>query len=326
MQRVVLARALQCTRRYAQQSVANQGSLLPRVLAPVITPFNADGSPDGQELLKQCQWLEANGVGHAIFGTNSEANSMSSRQKIKLLEQLVKGGLDPGNMMPGTGACALDDAVAMTAAAVEAKCAGVLMLPPFYYKDVHDDGLFSFFSEVIQQVASSALKIYVYNIPSVTKIPISLSLLKRLHAAYPETVIGMKDSSGDWAYTESVIKALAPSGFRVYAGSEVFLLRTLRAGGYGCISATANVNPKAISTLANSWQHADADKRQQDLDAVRSVFGKYPLIAGMKTAVSVQRQSPAWARVRPPLVPLAPALRETLLSELAAIKFQLPPV
>jgi 4-hydroxy-tetrahydrodipicolinate synthase len=209
----------------------------------------------------------------------------------------------------------------MTKHAVAHKCAGVLMLPPFYYKDVTDDGLFAYFSEVIQKVGSSALKIYIYNIPPVTKINKSLALLERLAKEYPKTVVGMKDSSGDWAYTESVIKLLAPSGFRVYAGSEVFLMRTLRAGGVGCISATANINPKALADLAAHWRESDADQRQADLDSLRSIFAQYQMIAGMKTAVAHFSKDPGWLRMRPPLITLPVEQQKKLIAELAAINF-----
>jgi 4-hydroxy-tetrahydrodipicolinate synthase len=299
-------------------------STLPAVLSPVITPFKADGSPDAPKLLKQCKWLEANGVGQAIFGTNSEANSMSAAQKMHTLTALVEGGLNPEHMMPGTGATSIDAAVTMTRHAVDHQCAGVLMLPPFYYKDVSDDGLFAYFSEVIQKVGSKALQIYIYNIPPVTKINLSLSLLERLTKEYPNTVVGMKDSSGDWAYTESVIKLLAPSGFRVYAGSEVFLMRALRAGGVGCISATANVNPKAIAELAAHWRESNADERQAGLDQVRGIFAKYQMIAGMKTAVAHYTNDPEWLRVRPPLMQLPADQQAQLLKELKQINFSMP--
>ena len=299
-------------------------STLPAVLSPVLTPFTEDGSPDAQKLLKQCQWLEANGVGQAIFGTNSEANSMSAPQKMATLTALVEGGLNPAHMMPGTGATSIDATVNMTRHAVQHKCAGVLMLPPFYYKDVTDDGLFAYFSEVIQKVGDAGLQIYIYNIPPVTKINLSLSLLERLVKAYPKTVVGMKDSSGDWAYTESVIKLLAPSGFRVYAGSEVFLMRTLRAGGVGCISATANVNPRAIAELAAHWKESDADQRQTALDQVRSIFAQYQMIAGMKTAVAHFSKDSEWLRVRPPLMQLSADQQAKLLSELQKINFSMP--
>ena len=299
-------------------------STLPAVLSPVLTPFTADGSPDAKKLLKQCKWLEANGVGQAVFGTNSEANSMSAPQKMSALTALIEGGLNPEHLMPGTGATSIDATVNMTRHAVNHKCAGVLMLPPFYYKDVSDDGLFAYFSEVIQKIGSAALQIYIYNIPPVTKINLSLSLLERLTKEYPKTVVGMKDSSGDWSYTESVIKLLAPSGFRVYAGSEVFLLRALRAGGVGCISATANVNPKAIADLAAHWRESNADERQAGLDQVRAVFAKYQMIAGMKTAVAHFSKDPEWLRVRPPLMQLSADQQAQLLNELAAINFNMP--
>ena len=299
-------------------------STLPAVLSPVITPFKADGSPDAPKLLKQCQWLEANGVGQAIFGTNSEANSMSAPQKMSTLTALVEGGLKPEHLMPGTGATSIDATVNMTRHAVNHKCAGVLMLPPFYYKDVTDDGLFAYFSEVIQKVGSAALQIYIYNIPPVTKVNLSLSLLERLAKEYPKTVVGMKDSSGDWSYTESVIKLLAPSGFRVYAGSEVFLMRALRAGGVGCISATANVNPKAIADLAAHWRESNADALQANLDQVRGIFAKYQMIAGMKTAVAHYTKDSEWLRVRPPLTQLSAEQQAQLLSELKAINFSMP--
>lgn len=299
-------------------------STLPAVLSPVLTPFKADGSPDTQKLLKQCQWLEANGVGQAIFGTNSEANSISAPQKMDTLTALIQGGLNPANMMPGTGATSIDATVTMTRHAVQHKCAGVLMLPPFYYKDVTDDGLFAFYSEVIQKVGDAGLQIYIYNIPPVTKINLSLSLLERLAKAYPKTIVGMKDSSGDWAYTESVIKLLAPSGFRVYAGSEVFLMRTLHAGGVGCISATANVNPKAIAQLASHWQESDADQHQTALDQVRSIFAQYQMIAGMKTAVAHYSKDPEWLRVRPPLMQLSADQQAKLLGELQKMNFSMP--
>jgi 4-hydroxy-tetrahydrodipicolinate synthase len=299
-------------------------STLPAVLSPVLTPFKADGSPDTQKLLKQCQWLEANGVGQAIFGTNSEANSISAPQKMDTLSALIQGGLNPAHMMPGTGATSIDATVTMTRHAVQHKCAGVLMLPPFYYKDVTDDGLFAFYSEVIQKVGDAGLQIYIYNIPPVTKINLSLSLLERLAKAYPKTIVGMKDSSGDWAYTESVIKLLAPSGFRVYAGSEVFLMRTLHAGGVGCISATANVNPKAIAQLAAHWQESDADQHQTALDQVRSIFAQYQMIAGMKTAVAHYSKDSEWLRVRPPLMQLSADQQAKLLGELQKINFSMP--
>lgn len=298
-------------------------SPLPAVLSPVVTPFDASGAPDTQRLAKQCRWLQANGVGLAIFGTNSEANSLSVGERIHALEQLIAAGLPASQMMPGAGACSVTDAIALTRAAVDAGCAGTLTLPPFYYKDVPDDGLFAYFATIIEATGSPKLQIYLYNIPPVAKVGFSLPLIERLIKAYPKTVVGMKDSSGDWAYTESVINACRGTGFRMYAGSESFLLHTLRAGGVGCISATANVNPKAISDLAAHWQDNDADARQAGLDQVRGVFQKRPMIAAMKAAIAHFSGDVQWAAVRPPLVAFTQEQSQNLVAEMNSIGFRM---
>ena len=299
-------------------------STLPAVLSPVITPFDQHGQPDAQRLARQCAWLLANQVGLAIFGTNSEANSMSVGERIDTLHALIEAGLPADQMMPGAGACSVTDAIALTRAAVDAGCAGTLTLPPFYYKDVPDDGLFAYFAAIIEKVGSSKLQVYLYNIPPVSKVGFSLPLIERLIKAYPKTVVGMKDSSGDWAYTESVIKAFKETGFRMYAGSETFLLRTLRAGGVGCISATANVNPQAISSLAAHWQEPDADARQAALDQIRGIFQRRPMIAAMKAAAAHFSGDAQWAALRPPLVALDAAQREGLIQELNSVGFSMP--
>lgn len=298
-------------------------SSLPAVLSPVVTPFDAKGMPDAQRLARQCKWLQSNGVGLAIFGTNSEANSLSVAERVDALHALIAAGLSPGQMMPGAGACSVTDAITLTRAAVDAGCAGTLTLPPFYYKDVPDDGLFAYFATIIEAIGSPRLQIYLYNIPPVAKVGFSLPLIERLIKAYPKTIVGMKDSSGDWAYTESVIQACKGTGFRVYAGSESFLLRSLRAGGVGCISATANVNPKAIAALAAHWQDPDADARQAALDQVRGVFQKRPMIAAMKAAIAYFSGDSQWSALRPPLMALNQDQQNSLITEMASIGFQM---
>jgi 4-hydroxy-tetrahydrodipicolinate synthase len=219
------------------------------VLSPVVTPFKADLSPDPERFVRQCRWLASQDVGLAVFGTNSEANSLSTDEKVELLDRLVAGGIDPARLMPGTGCCALTDSVRLTAHAMKLGAGGVLMLPPFYYKGVSDDGLFRSFAEVIERVGDRRLRLYVYHIPPVSQVPITLGLIERLLKAYPDVVAGVKDSSGDWSNTKAMLDAFAAGGFDVFAGSETFLLANMRGGGAGCISATANVNPAAIARL-----------------------------------------------------------------------------
>src|SRR5215472_18091915 len=155
------------------------------VLSPVVTPFRSDLAPDPERFVRQCRWLLSRNVGLAIFGTNSEANSLSVEEKIELLDRLVAAGLDPARMMPGTGHCALPDSVRLTAHAIKLGCAGVLMLPPFYYKGVSDDGLFRNFAEVIERVGDRRLRIYLYHIPPVSQVGITVALIERLLKTYP---------------------------------------------------------------------------------------------------------------------------------------------
>ncbi|WP_136069122.1 dihydrodipicolinate synthase family protein [Modicisalibacter radicis] len=293
------------------------------VWSPVITPFGADLAPNSQRFVSHCQWLASNGVGLAVFGTNSEANSMTVAEKKGLLEALMEGGVDPSRVMPGTGNCAIGDCVSLTREAVAAGCAGVLMLPPFYYKGVSDEGLFRYYSEVINLVGDSRLRIYLYHIPPVTQVPLSLELIERLRDAFPGIMAGIKDSGGDWAHTQALTERFAGQDFAVYAGSERYLLNTLRAGGAGCISATANVNPAAIVELARHWQESDADERQQRLNVVRDLFEQYPLIPAMKAATAHFSGMDDWRRLRPPLVELEEQRASELVSSLKATGFRM---
>ena len=302
----------------------NDAQRITGVLSPVVTPFKADLSPDPERFVRQCRWLLSQNVGLAVFGTNSEANSLSVDEKIELLDRLVAAGLDPARMMPGTGHCALPDSVRLTAHAMKLGCGGVLMLPPFYYKGVSDDGLFRSFAEVIERVGESRLRVYVYHIPPVSQVPITTGLVERLLKAYPTQTAGMKDSGGDWKNTQAFLDAFAKSGFDVFAGSETFLLQNMRNGGAGCISATANVNPGPIARLFDTWRNADADQQQARLDEIRGTFAKFPMIPALKAAIAHYGGDASWGPVRPPLVELTPDQSKALVAELDQRKFTMP--
>ena len=294
------------------------------VLSPVVTPFKADLSPDPERFVKQCRWLLSQDVGLAVFGTNSEANSLSTDEKVDLLDRLVGAGVDPARMMPGTGCCALTDSVRLTAHAMKLGCGGALMLPPFYYKGVSDDGLFRNFAEIIERVGDRRLRIYLYHITPVSQVAITLPLIERLLKAYPGIIAGAKDSSGDWNNTKAYIDNFAGQGFDVFPGSETFLLQGMRAGGLGCISATANVNPGAIARLFATWQAADADKQQERLNEIRGIFARNPMIPALKAAIAHYGGDAAWATVRPPLVELTQEQKASLAADLDKAGFAMP--
>ncbi len=294
------------------------------VLSPVVTPFDRDLKPDAKRLINHCKWLLSNDVGLAVFGTNSEANSLSLAEKMNLLEQMVEAGIPADRMMPGTGCCSLEESVSLTKRAVKLGCGGTLMLPPFYYKGVSDEGLYRNFSEIIQRVGDDRLRIYLYHIPPVAQVPISLSLIERLLKDYPGTIAGAKDSSGDWSNTKAMLDQFQPEGFDVFPGSESFLLAALREGGAGCISATANVNPGSIAKLAASWQNDDADAQQEGLNATRNIFQTYVMIPALKAAVAHYGRDAEWNRLRPPLVELTDVERKKLIDALDASGFTMP--
>jgi 4-hydroxy-tetrahydrodipicolinate synthase len=295
------------------------------VLAPVITPFRKDYAPDAPRFVRHCRWLLKSGcAGLAAFGTNSEANSMSVAEKRALLEALVAGGVPASALMPGTGHCALSDSIEMTRAAVELGCAGVLMLPPFYYKGVSDEGLYRNFAEVIERVGDERLQLYLYHIPPVAQVAITLPLIEKLLSKYPGIVAGVKDSSGDWSNTRAMLDAFAKEGFDVFAGSEVFLLDNMRHGGKGCITATGNINPGPIANVYRSWRSADAERLQAGISATRKIVQKQPMIPALKAAVAHFGNDALWKTCRPPLVELTPQQEETLVTELKAAGFDMP--
>ena len=302
----------------------NDAQRITGVLSPVVTPFTRDLAPDPEKFIRQCKWLLSQNVGLAVFGTNSEANSLSVDEKMVLLEKLVSAGVDPSRMMPGTGHCALPDSVRLTAHAVKLGCAGVLMLPPFYYKGVSDEGLYRAFSEVVERVGEPRLRVYLYHIPPVAQVPITLALVERLLKKYPGTIAGMKDSGGDWNNTKAFLDAYAKSGFDVFPGAETFLLQGMRNGGAGCISATANTNPGPIARLFDTWQSSDADAQQARLDEIRTTFAKYPMIPALKAAIAYYGGDASWATVRPPLVELTGEQAKGLIADLDARKFTMP--
>ena len=292
------------------------------VLVPVLTPFTPGGEPDAARFVAFCRWLLDQGAGGlSIFGTTSEANSMAAAERMALLDRLIGAGIPSQKLMPGTGACSMTEAAGLVRHAVGHGCGGVLMLPPFYYKGVSDDGIFAFISAVIDKVASPALRIYLYHIPPVAQVGYSLDLVGRFISAYPQTVVGLKDSSGDWSNTAALLDRFP--GFAVFPGSEVFLLDALRKGGAGCITASGNVNVPGIRKLYDNWRGPQADTLQAEVTTLRKALQAYPMVPALKRMVAHFHNDPDWAAVRPPLVPLDQVQSSALIADLAKLGFTL---
>ena len=290
-------------------------SRLAGVIAPVLTPFAEDGSPDGERFVEHCQWLLDEGcTALAPFGTTSEGPSLGLDERMELLEELSDAGVAPSQLMPGTGTSSLSDTIELTAHAVEVGCGGVLVLPPYFFKDPSEEGLFRYYSELIEEVGDHRLRLYLYHIPQMSAVPVTRNLVDRLRSAYPDEIAGLKDSSGNMAGTLDLMDSFPD--LAIFPASEAVLLEGLKHGAAGCISATANVQPRAIRALYEAAEGPEADALQFRVAAVRAAILKAPTIPGIKALISHARSDPQWRVVRPPLVALDEAEEMRLVAAL----------
>ena len=272
------------------------------VFAAVLTPMRADLSVDRAAFAAHCRRLLDDGAhGLGIFGTTGEANSLSVAERVTAWEGLVEDGIPADVLLPGTGACALPDAVTLAREALAVGAPGVLALPPFYYKGVSDDGLFRFFAELIERVGDDHLRLFLYHIPPMAQVGFTPELIGRLLDAYPGVVAGTKDSAGDAERIERLCKEFPH--LTVFAGSERFLLDTLRWGGDGCISATCNVTAAQSRRVYDLWAADDpgADAEQAALTETRGFLEGFPPIPALKAIMRVRTGDAGWANLRPPL-------------------------
>ena len=293
------------------------------VLAAALTPQNEDLSPNHSMVASHCRWLLENGCdGLAILGTTGEANSFGLKERIGIIESLIEAGIPAHALMPGTGCCAVTDAVSLTRAAVNAGAGGVLMLPPFYYKNASDAGLYAYFSEVIQQVGDTNLKIYLYHFPQMSATPISYDLIEMLRKDYPNTVVGMKDSSGD--LDNMVGAARKFPGFTVLSGADDLLLPVLQGGGAGCITACANVGSKLAAEVYAGFQAGeDVTAVNAILTELRVKVSGFPLSAALKQLMSRHSGDESWLNIRPPLVKLSEAQVQELYAAFDGLDYQM---
>ncbi|MBA2344191.1 MAG: dihydrodipicolinate synthase family protein [Rubrobacter sp.] len=288
------------------------------VFAAALTPMDDGLNVDHEAFAANCRrLLDAGCHGLGIFGTTGEANSLSADERIAALEALVAGGIPGERLLPGTGSCALTEAVRLSRAALEAGALGVLVLLPFYYKGVGDDGLFRFFAGLIERVADPRLRVYLYHFPQMTGVGISPSLIERLLEAYPGVIVGTKDSAGDWGRIEALCREFP--GFRVFAGTERFLLDTLRQDGAGCISATVNVTARQARLVHDAHvagRDEEAAALQKQLTDLRETIEAYPTIPALKGIMGRLTGEDVWRNIRPPLTNLEEGRADELLSRL----------
>ena len=288
------------------------------VIAPILTPFENDGSIARDLWISHAKWVLDQGAHYlSPFGTTGEALSVSRYERLQALEWLVEAGISPSRLMPGTGVTALPETVELTRHAVRLGSAGVMVLPSFFYTGVGDNGQARYFSEIIERVANPALRMILYHIPQNSGVPVSPALTARLSEAFPETVVAYKDSAGDGNNTAAVIAA-APS-VAVFPSSEAQLTKGLASGAAGCISATVNLNAAAIRAV---YDGASAGKDVADADTAIKAFRKTiqdaGLIPAMKAVLAVRSGDKRWLNLRAPHENASLAQGEALVAALGS--------
>lgn len=288
------------------------------LICPNLTPFNDDLSVAMDLYIEHAKrMLDAGCSALAPFGTTGEALSVGIDERMAVLEAMIEAGIDPAKIVPGTGLTNLQDTAKLCRHAIEMKCVGVMVLPPFYYKGVSDDALFEYFSALIGTVNSPDLRIYLYHIPPVAQVPVSVELTKRLAEAFPGAIAGIKDSSGDWENTKRLLTEV--KGIAVFPGSENPLVDALKLGAPGCISATANINAEAIIRCYKAAGTPEGDRLQEQIRAYRLPFQEMGAIPAQKWVLAHQTGEPRWKNVRPPLAALSDEKGRELLARLDAV-------
>ncbi len=281
---------------------ASQRPILKGIIAASPTPMTDDFSVDHGMLADHCMWLLANGCSSvALLGSTGEANSFSVMERLEILEKLVAAGIPPDRIMVGTGCCAFPDTVLLTKHALSLGVTTVLVLPPFYYKNVTEDGLFRAYETVLAKVDDDRLNMILYHNPKVSGVPIGAGLIERLIRAYPGSIAGMKDSGGDVNYMKANCERFP--NIKIYSGSETYLLDILQSGGSGCISATLNVTCTKAATVLEKRESREAPVLQEKLAQIRCAFERYPLLAAVKCVLADIRNNKRWLNIRPPLSP-----------------------
>ena len=285
------------------------------VYSAVLTPFKKDLTVDTKLFISHCEFLLKNNINLAPWGTTGEANSISISEKIDLIKTLANSDLPKEKIIIGTGNTSFVDAALLTKTAVENKINSVLLLPPFYYKNVSDEGVYQYYKEIINVVKSNNLRVFLYNIPQVSGVTISIDLVNRLKKEFSDIITGIKDSSGNFENTKKYNEI---KNFIVYPGSEKFLYDGLHVGCSGCISATTNVNIEAAK-LINSFDKSEGELINKKIKDVRDVFEKYPVIPALK-ATKIKEDS-NWSNIRPPLVTLSDQQISNLAKDLKDVNF-----
>lgn len=297
------------------------------IYAAIVTPVDERGAVDRSRFAAHARWLLHHGChGLGLFGTTGEANSFTLGERQRALEELLAAGIPADRIILGIGCCAVGDTVALARHGLAHGVRRQLALPPFFYKNVADEGVYRAFAEVIERLGDPALELYLYHFPQMTAVPITRRVIARLLGSFPGVVRGLKDSSGDWPHTRDLITEFPD--LLIYSGADNHLLDNLAAGGAGTISAAANLACAASRRVFEAFLEGDrttAEREMTLVTAVRTALQRHPLIPAVKAVLADGLADPDWARVRPPLVELDAGSQAILLRDLEAAGYSYDP-
>lgn len=283
------------------------------IYAAVMTPMHDDLSCDTAHLAAHCRSLLDEGChGVSLFGTTGEGPALTADERIAGLEAVLANDIAPHCVLPGTGCTALPDAVRLTRHAADRGCKTVLVMPPFFFKDVSEDGVVAFYSALIERVGDPALRIIIYNFPAVTGVWVRETAVARLIAAFPDIIAGVKDSSGDWAYVSALLEGFP--GLAVFTGWEALVPKLVAAGGAGNISGLANVIPGLLRRLYETRPTSVDDPLLSGVSRLVDTVCKYPIIPAIKVIAATLREQPSWRNMRAPLVPISAEAERSLIA------------
>jgi len=289
-----------------------------------LTPVNEDYSINKKLFLSHCQNLLSQNIdGLAIFGTTGEANSFNVDEKIEALQFLIENNINVKDLIPGTGQCSIQDTVRLTKTCSSLNVKAVLVLPPFYYKNVTDEGIINYFRRVVEEVNDNNLKYILYNIPKVSGVSISFDMIEKLIRLFPNNIVGMKDSSDDLDNMLKVTKYF--NNFSLFSGSDSLALKVCKHGGAGAITATANISGKLLSFIVknchNNLEIENFDLLQDLQERIRETLFSHEQISALKAYLSIQEKNDEWNRVNPPLQKiLNPSSHKTIIGLIQLLK------
>ena len=289
-----------------------------------LTPLTASFEPNIPALVRHAQWLlESGSDGVALLGSTGEANSLTLEQRLSIIEQTARE-LPPDRLMLGTGSCALQDAVRLTKASVDAGVFSVLVIPPFYYKPQSDESVLRFYSELILSVDEPRLRIIFYNFPKLSGYNFSVKILQELKQRFGDIAAGIKDSSGEWKNMLGIVQNIPD--FMVYTGTETLLLDILKKGGAGCITATANLIAPECQRVYQAWKNNKqkvAEQAQMNLTDLRKTLENYPFVSELKSLFAAHTNAEEWENMLPPFAPILDKQVEELTEQIKGLGLDL---